>query len=630
MSGGAAPQLCGGLRRSVERDRRLLAASSDLNLDLVLLDAALPDREADRHAQELGVGELLPRARVAVVVDRVEAERLELLVEAVGDVSGLFAGLAERDEVDVEGGYRLRPADAGLVAELLDGGGEDARRADAVGAHPDVLLLALLVEIGGVQRLAVAGAELEDVAYFDGGLDADGGAGGVGVTRLHRSHIAVLSVEISAWLDPQQMSIDFIRTRDKTAQPAQRLVDQNGRLRVDRTDEARVRAEVALDLLVVRELERRMQVVAELDLVEAVVAPQQHEERAPALDDHGHGLDQRAARDAKHARDLLDRGCVRRVDKFRLLPGVRQVVHRLRGGARDLDVRRVARIAHGHVVLARLARRHVLVGAEAAHHPDVRLDLVEVEPRAREDAVVGAGLELVLGVEAVAVAIEGVGVLHDELARAKEAGARPRLVPLLGLDVVEHLGEVAVGADLARHVEGDDLFLGHAEHVGAALAVLDLEELVDVVAAGLLPQLRRMHDRHEHLPRPDRVHLLADDLLDLAVDTPPCGQERPQTGADLPDEARPHEQLVADRLGVGGGLLDGRQEVLAETGHRRRLILFAGRRVARYAARLSGRAGTSPTSRPCGRSCRRRAPAACASRASASSCSPSARTTRSS
>ena len=48
----------------------------------------------------------------------------------------------------------------------------------------------------------------------------------------------------------------------------------------------------------------------------------------------------------------------------------------------------------------------------------------------------------------------------------------------------------------------------------------------------------------------DRVHLLADDLLDLPVDAPAERQERPQAGADLADEAAAHEQLVADRLGV--------------------------------------------------------------------------------
>ena len=112
-------------------------------------------------------------------------------------------------------------------------------------------------------------------------------------------------------------------------------------------------------------------------------------------------------------------------------------------------------------------------------------------------------------------------------------GARARLVALLGLEVVEDLRQVAVGAHLARDVEGDALLVGHREHQVGAAAVLELEQLVDVVAAGALPQLRRLQHRHQHLLRADRVHLLADDLLDLAVRPPAGRQEGPQPGADL-------------------------------------------------------------------------------------------------
>src|SRR3954470_11494548 len=139
-SGGGAPQLRGRLGRPGERDRALLAAAPDLHLPLAGLDAALAEREPDRAAEQLGIGELLPRARLAIVVQGVEPGGLELLVELVGCLAGGLAGLAERDQVDIERGERLRPRDAGLVRELLDGGGEDARGPDAVRAHPDVLL----------------------------------------------------------------------------------------------------------------------------------------------------------------------------------------------------------------------------------------------------------------------------------------------------------------------------------------------------------------------------------------------------------------------------------------------------------------------------------------------------------
>ena len=69
-------------------------------------------------------------------------------------------------------------------------------------------------------------------------------------------------------------------------------------------------------------------------------------------------------------------------------------------------------------------------------------------------------------------------------------------------------------------------------------------------------------DRLEHLLPADRVHLLADDLLDLPVHAPAERQERPQARADLADVAAAHEQLVESRLGVGGRLAQGRKKEL--------------------------------------------------------------------
>ena len=140
-------------------------------------------------------------------------------------------------------------------------------------------------------------------------------------------------------------------------------------------------------------------------------------------------------------------------------------------------------------------------------------------------------MELVGGVEAVEVAVEGVRVLHDELARAQQAGARARLVALLGLEVVEQLRQVAVGAHLARDVEREVLLVRHREDQFGAAAVLQLEDLVDVVAAGLLPQLGGLEHGHQHLPRADRIHLLAHDLLGPAVGPPAGREEGPEPGA---------------------------------------------------------------------------------------------------
>jgi hypothetical protein len=133
-----------------------------------------------------------------------------------------------------------------------------------------------------------------------------------------------------------------------------------------------------------------------------------------------------------------------------------------------------------------------------------------------------------------------------------------RLVALLDLEVVEDLRQVAVGAHERGDVEGDDLLVGHGQdHVGAA-AVLEPELLVEAVAPRLLPQLGGVQHGHQQLLAADRVHLLADDLLRLAMGAPARRQPGPQTRAELPDQPGPDHQLVGEGLRVGGGLLLGR------------------------------------------------------------------------
>ncbi len=174
---------------------------------------------------------------------------------------------------------------------------------------------------------------------------------------------------------------------------------------------------------------------------------------------------------------------------------------------------------------------------------------------------------VVLSVEAFAVAVERVGVLHDELARSQHPGARSRLIALLDLEVVEDQGQVSVGAHGRADVAGDDLLVGHRQnHVGSA-TVVELEELIDLVASRSPPRLGWVEDRHQHLLAADRVHLLAHDLHDLLVNAPARWEPRPQPRADLPDEPGPDHQDVADRLGVGRRLTLGRKEVRGKAGH---------------------------------------------------------------
>ena len=485
--------------------------------------------------------------------------------------------------MDTPGGYRLGPDDPVLVGTLLDCGGDDPRRPDPVAAHHDRPLGAGLVEVGRPERDRVAGAELEDVADLDRGLDLDRAAARRDVARLDDPDVHLLELEVAAGLDPAQVRVGPVRAGDVGAGDDRRVLDDLD-LGSDRAEEPD-RADLGLDLLASGGPEIGAERVAELDLVEAMVAADQDDHHAASVDQHRQGLDQGAGGQSEVGRDLVDR---RQAGGLDLLRGGKRLgeLDRLRIGRGDLDVGRVAR-GERHLVLARRAGGHVLVGAGAAHHPDIGLDPVPAQAAAVEDPRVRLALEPVGTVEALLVAVEGVGVLHQELAGPQHPRARPRLVALLGLDVEKHQRQVAVGADLAGDVVRHALLVGHREDHRRPPAVLELEQLVDRVAARLLPVLGRLEDGHQHLLASDRLHLLAQDLLDLADRAPPGREVGPEPGAELADQPGPHHQPVRGRLGVGGRVPQRRYERLAPAGH-------AGNLATRR---------TSPRSRP--RTCAR-------------------------
>ena len=108
----------------------------------------------------------------------------------------------------------------------------------------------------------------------------------------------------------------------------------------------------------------------------------------------------------------------------------------------------------------------------------------------------------------------------------------------------------------------DHLFVGRAERHPAFAPVGELEEHVahHLLASGLLPQLDRLDHGEVDLLGAGGVHLLADDVLDLALDAPAEREVRVDAGHELIDEAATEQQGVAGRLGIAGCFTQGVSE----------------------------------------------------------------------
>src|SRR5437763_8393621 len=163
----------GVARRLANRQALLRPVSASLCLHGSLGQGPLAHHEAQRATEQLGVGELLPRSGVAIVVEDLGPGPDQLTVQPIGRLAHSVVALAHPDQVDIPWRDRARPDDPLLVGPLLDRRRDYARRADPVAAHHDRMLLAPLVEIGGAERLRVSSAELEDAGDLDRTLDLD-------------------------------------------------------------------------------------------------------------------------------------------------------------------------------------------------------------------------------------------------------------------------------------------------------------------------------------------------------------------------------------------------------------------------------------------------------------------------
>ena len=237
------------------------------------------------------------------------------------------------------------------------------------------------------------------------------------------------------------------------------------------------------------------------------------------------------------------------------------------GGARHglLDVGGVVAVVAGDQrVLARLGQHLELVRQRAADGAGVGLDRAELQPAAREDARVRVVHVLVLALGVGLVDVERVGVLHDELAPAHEAGARPQLVAELGLDLVEVQRQLPLAA-----------------HVARTSAQITSSCVGPMTKSPPLRSLKRNSCSPYFSQRPDSCHssagmtagrntseqpaavqLLADDAFDLGHHPPAERQERIDPGRHLAQVAAAHHEDVRRDLRFRRGFLEGRDQGL--------------------------------------------------------------------
>src|SRR5262245_48999127 len=238
--------------RAVERQLTRRAAAPALQLDDLALEALGSDGQAVRDADQLGVLELDAWPLVARVEDRLDAALAQRLVEPFARLGRLDVLRVQHRDDHLEGRHRHGPHDPVVVVALLDDRRHHAPDADAVGAHLDRAALPPLVERVRAERLAVAGAELEDVADLDGLVHGERGS--AQRARLAGAHLAqiepILYGDVALEVDAAQVMVVPIGAGGHAAPPAQRRVRQHAEAaHAHRTEAAGRGAERGADLL---------------------------------------------------------------------------------------------------------------------------------------------------------------------------------------------------------------------------------------------------------------------------------------------------------------------------------------------------------------------------------------------
>ena len=199
----------------------------------------------------------------------------------------------------------------------------------------------------------------------------------------------------------------------------------------------------------------------------------------------------------------------------------------------------------------------------AADRPGLGRHRNGFESHARKGAQVGDEHLVVGDAGGGLVDIEGIGILHQELAPAHDAEARTLLVAELPLDVIEILRQIAIGANVGAEDFRDHLFIGRTIQHLALMAVLDAQHFrpIRIVAAALAPKIGKLQRRHQQLDRAGAVLLLAHDLLDLLEHAKAERQPGVDARGLLADQTRPQHEPVGDDLRLFRGLAQDRQEV---------------------------------------------------------------------
>ena len=411
-----------------------------------------------------------------------------------------------------------------LVVVLLHDGSERAGHTNAVAAHDERLLLAVLVHKGGTHGLGILGAQLEDLGDLDAASSGERlAAVRAGIAGHNGYQVGPLvDGKVALGAGTGKVIVDLVGAAGPLLRLTQALVTHQADAlgQVNRSDKALMQT-ISLELLISHHSIALAKDMLGLAIIELVVARNNGHDWLALGVNESQGLACTVLGEAEELCNGLDGAHARSLDLGKRTVA-RTLGHDDLGACRLVIGSKAAIVAVDQRSLASVGQSHVLNGGIATDLTRVGNNRQGLDVAALADVSVGLLHLVILLLQALLRGGEAVGVLHDELATAHQAKAGTELVAELVLNVVKVDRQLLIGAQLVAHQGRDGLLVRGAQDELATMTVVKAHKLlaIGVDAAGLAPQLGVDHDRHHKLLGAGGVHLVAHDVLDLANRAP--------------------------------------------------------------------------------------------------------------
>ena len=205
-----------------------------------------------------------------------------------------------------------------------------------------------------------------------------------------------------------------------------------------------------------------------------------------------------------------------------------------------------------NIRLSGISQHFELMGTAAADGTGICNHRTESQATAGENTGIGIIHELVLLIQPFLIGIKSVAILHNEFAASHKTETGTLFISVLILDLVHRNGQLLVGSGVHLNQGSHQLFMSGAQAVFPVIPVLQLEHLRSehIPAACLLPQLRRLHNRHHDFLGAGLIDFLADNLLHLLNRTPCQRKEGINPVSNLPHHTGLQHVLMAYHHGI--------------------------------------------------------------------------------